>query len=96
MLSTSETTTTGMFPVFPDTTVPGRYVAAMLTGLAKVGRHSCIQRERESELESGSGAKSRESESKSTQRFRARFREGIVVDISGAADGLAGLESGVG
>lgn len=40
MLSTSETTTTGMFPVLPYTSVPGRHVATMLAGLAEMGRHS--------------------------------------------------------
>lgn len=39
VLTTSETTTSGMLAVLSDTTVTGRDVAAMLAGLGEVCRH---------------------------------------------------------
>ena len=39
MLPAGETSTTGMFPVFADTTVTGRNVAAVLAGVGEPRRH---------------------------------------------------------
>lgn len=40
VLTTSQTTTTGMLPVLADTTVTGRDVTSVLSGVAESGRHS--------------------------------------------------------
>ena len=45
VLTTSETTTSGMLAVLSYTTVTGGYVAAMLAGLREAGRHG-VWRER--------------------------------------------------
>lgn len=39
VLTTSETSTTGMFPVLPDSTVSGGNVTAVFTGVGESGRH---------------------------------------------------------
>ena len=39
VLTTGETTTTGMLAVLTDTTVTGRDVTAVLAGVGKAGRH---------------------------------------------------------
>ena len=39
VLTTSETTTSGVLAVLSDTTVTGRDVAAVLAGLREAGRH---------------------------------------------------------
>lgn len=40
VLTTSQTTTTGVLPVLADTTVTGRDVTSVLSGVAESGRHS--------------------------------------------------------
>jgi len=42
VLTTSHTTTTGMFSVLPDTTVSGTYVTAVLSGFRQSGRHGVV------------------------------------------------------
>jgi hypothetical protein len=39
VLTTGETTTTGVLPVLPDTTVTGRDVTSVLAGVGESGRH---------------------------------------------------------
>lgn len=42
VLTTGETTTTGMLPVFTDTTVTGGNVTSVLAGVGESGRHLSV------------------------------------------------------
>lgn len=42
VLTTGETTTSGMLAVLADTTVTGRDVSAVLAGVGETGRHGCL------------------------------------------------------